>query len=556
MGKGERLNVGIVGAAGRGGSFRAGVEANGARVLAVCDIRADKLDASARDLGATEAYTDYGEMLDKATLDAVVVATPMPLHVPQSVEALDRGIHVMSEVPAAVSLEQCRALARAANSSNAVYMMAENYTYTRTAVLVKALAGRGLLGELYYAEGEYLHELKALNEITTWRRKWQTGIDGVTYGTHSLGPILQWMAGDRVARVCCEGSGRHYKDPRGDAYHQESPVMLCKTVKGVLIKIRVDMVSDRPHAMMNYQLQGTDGCFESSRGGPGDHKKIWFRELSPEPKWFDLDALMEDESFMQRYMPEMWRDPPEAALKAGHGGGDYFEIHDFVVAIRGESSCAIGVHQAMDMTLPGLVSQQSILQGGAWLPVPDSRQWPADTPLGQLHMVWPQRLLDAPPAPTVPQGFAMRQYRDDDFEAYNRLRVKAGFEAWTPEQMARALRQVAPDGFFLVERIDTGQLAASAMAQHDPRPEHPFGGQVGWVAADPEQKGKGLGMAVSAAAAARLIGMGYRRIYLLTDDYRLAALKTYLKLGFEPFMVSDDMPARWQAAKRALGWKA
>ncbi|MBA4387735.1 MAG: hypothetical protein C0404_07120 [Verrucomicrobia bacterium] len=36
---------------------------------------------------------------------------------------------------------------------------------------------------------------------------------------------------------------------------------------------------------------------------------------------------------------------------------------------------AAGIHEAMDMTLPGLVSQESILQGGKWLPVPDSRKW-------------------------------------------------------------------------------------------------------------------------------------------------------------------------------------
>ena len=63
------------------------------------------------------------------------------------------------------------------------------------------------------------------------------------------------------------------------------------------------------------------------------------------------------------------------AKKAGHGGGDYFEVKDWVDAILGIKPCPIGIHEAMDMTLPGLVSQQSILQGGEWLDVPDSRDW-------------------------------------------------------------------------------------------------------------------------------------------------------------------------------------
>ena len=61
---------------------------------------------------------------------------------------------------------------------------------------------------------------------------------------------------------------------------------------------------------------------------------------------------------------------------AGHGGGDFFEILDFVDAIEGRRQNHIGIHEAMDMTLPGgLVSQQSIAKGSAWLPVPDSRKW-------------------------------------------------------------------------------------------------------------------------------------------------------------------------------------
>ncbi len=366
----EKLNVGIVGAAGRGKSFRVGLEANGARIHAVCDIRAEALDQCAEILGAGEKYTDYEEMLDKSELDAVVIGTPMHLHVPQSVLALEHNLHVLCEVTAGVSIEQCKALVKAAGKSQGLYMMAENYTYTRPNVLVRELARRGMFGEIYYAEGEYLHELKGLNEITPWRRKWQTGIDGVTYGTHSLGPILQWMAGDRVVRVCCEGSGHHYKDPRGDEYEQQdSCVMLCKTARGSLIKIRLDMLSNRPHSTVNYQLQGTDGAYESSRGGPGEKGKIWLRALSEKIQWMDLDDIPDE------YMPDMWRNPPEEALKAGHGGGDYFEIFDFVNAIRGEATCPIGIHEAMDMTLSGLVSQQSVAQGGAWLEVPDSRKW-------------------------------------------------------------------------------------------------------------------------------------------------------------------------------------
>jgi len=379
----EKLNIGIVGAAGRGASFRAAFDAHPAtRIHAVCDVRQEALAEAAVVLGATETYTNYEEMLEKSDIDAIVIGTPMQYHMPQAIAALKRNLHVLSEVTAGVSIDECRALVDAAKRSEGVYMMAENYVYARPVVLVKELVRRGLFGEVYYAEGEYIHELKELNELTPWRRRWQTGIDGITYGTHSLGPILQWLSAepgnavepgkpaDRVARVSCEGSGHHYRDPRGDFYeNQDTCLMLCKTVRGSLIKIRVDMLSERPHAMHNHCLQGTTGCYESGRG-PGERHKIWLADVCKDrDTWIDLFDLEE------AYMPELWRHPPEAALQAGHGGGDYFEVLDFVQSIVAGAPCPIGIHEAMDMTLPGLVSQLSIANGGAWMDVPDSRAW-------------------------------------------------------------------------------------------------------------------------------------------------------------------------------------
>ncbi len=367
----SKLNLGIVGACGRGASFKAACEAMGnVSIHAVCDINAAELSNAKERLGAREQYADFAEMLDKSDIQAVIIGTPMHLHVPQALAALERDMHVLSEVTAGVSVDECRRLVAACKKSKGVYMMAENYTYMRPNVMIREMVRRGLFGKPYYAEGEYIHELKGLNEITVWRRKWQTGVNGVTYGTHSLGPILQWMLGDRVVSVSCAGSGHHYKDPRGREYENEdSCVMLCKMASGGLVKIRVDMLSDRPHAMTNYQLQGTDGSYESARAH-GEKNRIWLKSRSKDMhSWTDMDSLENE------FLPDFWKANMERAKAAGHGGGDFFEVLDFVDAITGKRPNPIGIHEAMDMTLPGLVSQESIAKGSAWLPVPDSREW-------------------------------------------------------------------------------------------------------------------------------------------------------------------------------------
>ena len=256
----------------------------------------------------------------------------------------------------------------AVRSSKAKYMMAENYTYMKPNVLVGELVKRGLFGDIYYAEGAYIHELKGLNERTPWRRRWQTGVNGSTYSTHSLGPVLQWFAGQRVVAVCTVGCGHHYRDARNELYEMEDSVtMMCRLSGGGLAHIRVDMLSDRPHNMVRYALQGTDGCYESTDGYRAV-PKVWLRSRSEQSQWEPLEE-------MEELLPDYWKNPPEAALRAGHGGGDYWEVQDFVHAIIENREPPIGIDQAMDMTLPGLVSQQSIAQGATWVAVPDSRNW-------------------------------------------------------------------------------------------------------------------------------------------------------------------------------------
>lgn len=366
---GKAIKLGIVGACGRGKSFRRSCELiDGVEIHAVCDVNEEGLAQAKIDMAAKAAYSDYQKMLDSGDVDAVILGTPMQFHAPQATAALKAGVNVLCEVTAAVNIEEARELVLAAKTSSATYMMAENYTFTRPAMMVKEMVRRGLFGVPYYAEGEYLHELKELNEKTVWRRKWQTGVNGVTYGTHSLGPILQWMEGDRVTKVSCAGSGQRHKDPRGDAYENEaSCVMMCKTQRDALIKIRVDMLSDRPHAMTNLRLQGEDGCYESS-GGIGKNS-IWLKSFPKETSWKTLEDMGDE------FIPKEWLTDYKNASEAGHGGGDYFELVAFRDAIWGRRPNPVDIHAAMDMTLPGLVSQQSILQDFAWLDVPDSRTW-------------------------------------------------------------------------------------------------------------------------------------------------------------------------------------
>ena len=379
------MRIGIAGQ--RGAAFASALRLqDGVELTALCNIDAETLTRQADAMEIPQRFTSYLAMLD--VVDAVVVSTPMHLHAPQAIAALAAGKHVLSEVTACVSLNECWQLLDAAKSAAAqgiVYAMAENYCYIKSNALIREMCRKGLFGTLYFGEGEYLHEVRNLHHYPdgspTWRYYYQVGTPGSTYPTHSLGPVMQWFQAvdpsERIESVVCLGTGVH-TDPEHP--HDDTSILLCRLKSGKLIKIRVDMMSNRPHHMTYYTVQGTGGVYETSRfDGSG---KVWIGDSrdGDHREWRPLSDFDE-------HLPDDWKNPPEAALKAGHGGGDFFAARDFVRACRGEEPPATDIYDALDWTAAGLCSTVSLQNGGVPIRLPDFRD-PKQRPV----------LLDAPPA--------------------------------------------------------------------------------------------------------------------------------------------------------------
>jgi len=170
----------------------------------------------------------------------------------------------------------------------------------------------------------------------------------------------------------------------------------------------------------------------------------------------------------------------------------------------------------------------------------------------QLQMLWPKDRLNTPPAWSLPEGYTLRTYREGDDEGYVRLMKLAGFTTWDRHKIQDVLKKCLPWGLFFIVHKGTDAIVATSVAIHNPIEHHPFGGELGWVAVDPAHRGKGLGYIVCAAVTKRFLHAGYEDIYLRTDDFRLPAINTYLKLGWVPFLCTPDMKERWQTVCREL----
>ncbi|HEV3021408.1 MAG TPA: Gfo/Idh/MocA family oxidoreductase [Pirellulales bacterium] len=143
----ERLNIGVIGVAGRGAANLAGVE--GENIVALCDIDAERLDGAAKRFPHAKTYADYRKLLDLGGLDAVVVSTPDHTHAIPVVWALQRGLDVYCEKPLAHSVYEARQMREWAARQKAVTQMGTQIhntgdNYRRVVEIVQA----GVLGKI------------------------------------------------------------------------------------------------------------------------------------------------------------------------------------------------------------------------------------------------------------------------------------------------------------------------------------------------------------------------------------------------------------------------
>ncbi len=388
----KRIRLAVVGAH-RGSAYDLSIEAFKDRVelTALCD-RNEAARARWQEVHpGIRIFARYEDLLESDACDAVALATPMNVHAAQAAQAMAAGKHVMSEIAAALTLDECWQLVEAVRKAGRVYMMAENYCYARTNMMVLNMAQQGVFGEVTYAEGGYIHDTRDLvltpEGKVTWRGELRR-INGNTYPTHSAGPVCQWVGavhggGDRLASTATfvtgakglrsyvkERLGTDHPDARDELWvGADSATTVVQTARGVLIVLRRDASSPRPHNMFHFELQGTRGAFLSGRH-PREDPLDWIDRVSPgtSPGEAEWETLWK---YADRYEHPRWRQWGELASKAGHGGGDFFILDDFLAAIETGAKPAIDVYDAVTWSALMPLSIESVGRDGAPVEVPD-----------------------------------------------------------------------------------------------------------------------------------------------------------------------------------------
>lgn len=217
----EKIQTAVIGTGNRGAHLLRGVlEQPGARVVALCDTKPDRLDkaatAAGRDNPAT--YADWRSIIDRNDVDAVFIATPPHLHSEMAIAALKAGKHVYCEKPVGVTAGQVRALVEAARASNRVFVSGQQMrSYKHLDEAIRSIRD-GAIGEVIMVKAQRHATADLPHDGTS--ADWyfdvtQSGGYLIEQSVHNL-DACNWAVGAHPLRACGFGGTMLYReDPPG-----------------------------------------------------------------------------------------------------------------------------------------------------------------------------------------------------------------------------------------------------------------------------------------------------------------------------------------------------
>ncbi|MCK5134569.1 MAG: Gfo/Idh/MocA family oxidoreductase [Bacteroidales bacterium] len=388
----DTVRIAFIGVGGRGtGAVRRYTFLDGVKIVALCDLVPENLEKTQqilqdRGYPSADTYTgseDWKKVCEREDVDLVYICTHWDLHTPIAVYAMEQGKHVATEVPAAISIDECWQLVNTAEKTRRHCMQLENCNYDFFELATLNMVRQGLLGEIVHAEGAYIHDLRNLkfNEEDgywdMWRLKHNQHRNANLYPTHGFGPIchiLNIHRGDKMEYLVSLASdqfgmtafaekkyGEDSDYAKRDYKRGDMNTTLIRTAKGKSIMIQHDVTSPRPYSRI-HMLSGTKGFVQ----------KWPVRGIALEPDAHSFLSDEEMEELLAKYEHPITKEVGELARKVGgHGGMDFTMDYRLIHCLRNGLPLDQDVYDAAEWSSITELSEKSIENQSMPVSVPD-----------------------------------------------------------------------------------------------------------------------------------------------------------------------------------------
>ena len=396
--KAKVVRVGFVGTGSRGYNLiRQLLRIDGVEIPAIGDINIDNLKRTEQLIAEnrntipdkySRSETDFKRLCQRKDLDIVITATPWEWHTPVCIAAMEAGKNVASEVPIAVSEEECWQLVETSKRTGKFCTMLENVSYMKHVMTLSKMIHKGMFGEILHAQVGYQHDIRPrrFNDVTLdhynktglphWRIRQHEKRQGNLYPTHSLGSAALWMdinRGDRFSYLVSMETpskglnlyasreyGENHPLARRKYAHGDINTTLIKTGLGRTITLYHDVASYRPVDLV-MRVQGTEGIYSSSHG-------VYIHGRSRTHEEWDN---FENAPYVKDNLPKLWKEQGMNAVGPDHDDCDYLTIYRLVDAVKHGRQPDMDVYDAVTWSVVNELTERSVQQGSMPVKFPD-----------------------------------------------------------------------------------------------------------------------------------------------------------------------------------------
>jgi predicted dehydrogenase len=364
---------------------------DGVKIVAICDVVPKRVETEQKFLtdkglpkpdGYTDS-TDWKKICERKDIDLIYVCTHWDLHTPIAVYAMEHGKHVATEVPAALTIDECWQLVNTAEKTRKHFMMLENCNYDFFELATLNMAQKGLFGEIVHTEGAYIHDLRWLlfDDSTgywnMWRLRHNAANNGNLYPTHGLGPVCHVMnihRGDKMDYLVSVSSNQiglteYAKEKFGEnsdyakRQYKEGDMntTIIKTRNGKTIMIQHDVTNPRPYSRI-HMISGTKGFAQ----------KWPVQGIALEPKAHEFLSKEKMDSLLALYEHPIVTALGEKAKEVGgHGGMDFIMDSRLIYCLRNGLPLDEDVYDAAEWCSIIELSEKSVENQGMPVKIPD-----------------------------------------------------------------------------------------------------------------------------------------------------------------------------------------
>ncbi|MGB9596318.1 MAG: Gfo/Idh/MocA family protein [Candidatus Poribacteria bacterium] len=246
------------------GHIEAHLRIGKSEITALCDRNPERLEYASKRFGVKRCYLSADEICQQPDISAISIHTGDHYHVEPFISAINNRKHIFVEKPLGNTFEQVETMVESTRNADPSLKIAVGYILRFNPVFeaIYKLCRSGGLGQIFYMEGDYIHNLLyQANQTDTytgvnWYLEYEKPLVGG--GSHPL-DLLRWFSGNQVI----EAMGYSNKMGFSAMKEDDCQVALFKFDSGAIAKVTA---SYAPRSSMapyyNLRIYGTKGTVE------------------------------------------------------------------------------------------------------------------------------------------------------------------------------------------------------------------------------------------------------------------------------------------------------